>query len=363
MANALIIAWTCDANGNCSYIDPVWIEFTGQTRAEASGGGWMDAVHPDDRHNMLRKFRAARRKDAAFRIDFRIRNRDGQYRKMMAISAPRFERNGAFVGYIGSMIDVEQQTAYLEALERSEAALKASEERLRRADRLKDEFIATLAHELRNPLAPICSGIEVLRRVPSSSTNLEMLDIMARQAKQLVHLVDELMNICLISRGKIELNIEQISLRGYLASAIEAAEPNIRARRHRLTFDASEEVLLQADPSRIIQVFTNLLNNAAKFTEDEGAINLVLEKADGDAIVRLRDTGQGIAPDMLTTIFEPFTQGQPRPARDSGLGVGLALAKALVALHGGSIEAKSEGVGKGSEFIVRLPLAPPVSPQ
>ncbi|VTR95120.1 histidine kinase : Putative sensor histidine kinase OS=Variovorax paradoxus B4 GN=VAPA_1c17480 PE=4 SV=1: HisKA: HATPase_c: Response_reg [Gemmata massiliana] len=230
-------------------------------------------------------------------------------------------------------------------------------EELRDADRRKDEFLAMLAHELRNPLAPIRNGLAILGlRDGDREVVHRTHGMMSRQVDHLSRLVDDLLDVSRITRGKVELRVETVDLNAVLARAAEAARPLIDARRHRLIVtQPGRPVLVSADPTRLAQVVGNLLTNAAKYSDEGGRIELILEE-DGVAIVRVRDTGLGIPADMLPRVFDLFTQvGRTLDRADGGLGIGLTLVKSLVELHGGTVSVASDGPGKGSEFTVRLP--------
>jgi signal transduction histidine kinase/CheY-like chemotaxis protein len=231
---------------------------------------------------------------------------------------------------------------------------------LQRADRSKDEFLATLAHELRNPLAPISNSVEYLRLNPSPDPHARRLcEIIKRQVDQLTRLVEDLLDISRITRGKLELRRESIELAQVVESAVETARPSIDTQGHELSVRLPpERIVLDADPIRLAQVFSNLLNNAAKFTPPGGGIQLVAERYGADVVVAVRDNGIGILADDLPRIFEIFAQvGRATRASMSGVGIGLAHSKRLVEMHGGTIGAASDGLGEGSEFKVRLPVA------
>ena len=234
---------------------------------------------------------------------------------------------------------------------------------LRDADRRKDEFLAMLAHELRNPLAPISSSLQILRLSDEQSPTVEHVRaIMERQVNQLIRLVDDLLEVSRISRGQIELRKEPVDLVAVVANAVETSRPLIDAAGHQLAITISPEPMpLEADAVRLSQVIANLLNNAAKYTEKGGQIWLTARPEGGHAVVSVRDTGLGIQADMLSSVFDMFAQVDRTLDRaQGGLGIGLSLAKNLVQMHGGHIEAHSDGLGKGSEFVVRLPLAPDI---
>ena len=233
-------------------------------------------------------------------------------------------------------------------------------EALRAADRRKDVFLATLAHELRNPLAPLRTALEIMRIAPrNEAMRGEAQSVLARQLKQMTRLIDDLLDLSRISTGKLELRREHVNLRAIVESAVEITRPTIDAQGHQLQIQLPAEALyLDADATRLSQVFSNLLNNAAKYTDHGGSICLSAECHGDHAVVRVKDSGIGIARENLERVFEMFTQvGRSIEQSRGGLGVGLALSQWLVRLHGGTIHAQSEGVGRGSEFLVRLPLA------
>ena len=231
-------------------------------------------------------------------------------------------------------------------------------EALRQADRQKDEFLATLSHELRNPLAPIRNALHVLRLAGGDEqTRARVIDTLERQTGSVIRLVDDLLELSRINQGRIELRKERIRLTAVLRSALESSAPIVESSGHELIVaEPHEPVLLNADPVRLTQVISNLLNNAAKYTERGGRIVLSAKVVGSEAVISVRDTGIGIPAEMLGRIFDMFVQVDPSRARSrQGLGIGLTLVKRLVELHGGTVEARSEGPGKGSEFIVRLP--------
>ena len=232
-------------------------------------------------------------------------------------------------------------------------------EALREADNRKDEFLATLSHELRNPLAPLRSSLEIVKRLaaapPSASAALEIMD---RQLSHLVRLVDDLLEVSRITRGQVELRREHLRLDAAIHSAIETSEPLIRAGNHRLIVSLPDEpLMLDADPVRLAQIFGNLLNNAAKYSDKGGQIEIAARRDGDEALVTIRDSGDGIPPEQFAKLFQIFTRGERSARRNqSGLGIGLALVRRLTEMHGGRVEASSEGIGKGSCFSVRLPL-------
>lgn len=266
-------------------------------------------------------------------------------RWIRAAYVPTYSGGTSPDGWVGVIIDIDQQ--------------KQFENDLREADRRKDEFLAVLAHELRNPLAPICSGLEVMRLAGDDRALVEEVrGTMERQTRQMVRLIDDLLDVSRITRGAVELKRCRVELATIVQSAVETARPMIEDFHHRLTISLPKEpVVLHADPTRIAQVLSNLLNNAAKYMKRGGSIELAAQRQGQMVSVSIKDGGIGIPAAMLDRIFDMFTQvDRSLEQSQSGLGIGLTLVKRLVEMHGGSVEAHSAGEGQGSEFIVRLPV-------
>lgn len=276
------------------------------------------------------------------------RRKDGSTFPMdLAVSAFRLGEQLYFTGIVRDITERK----------RLEQELHQRVEELAEADRRKDEFLAMLAHELRNPLAPLRNSLQILK-IPGIEAAMvrEAQEMMERQIEHMIRLVDDLLDVARIMRGKIELRPERIELASVVAQAVETARPTIDARGHRLEISVpSEPIFFQADRVRLSQVIANLLNNAAKYTPRAGHIWLSASIEDNELVFRVRDTGIGLDPALLGRIFEPFVQGEKgRDRTHGGLGIGLTLVKSLVELHGGRVEAHSAGEGKGSEFVVRL---------
>lgn len=247
----------------------------------------------------------------------------------------------------------------------SAVARAASEARLRDADRRKDEFLATLAHELRNPLAPIKNGLQIARLMLEPDAPLrQTVDMMDRQLSHLTRLVNDLLDVGRITSGKIELQRERVALCDLIATTIETARPQIAARQHELLIDLGREALVvDGDADRLAQVFSNLLGNAAKYTHRGGRISVAVKREDDEAVVDVADSGIGIAACDLDHVFDLFSQVRMNQAHgEDGLGIGLTLVRQLVELHGGAVTAQSRGPGMGSTFTVRLPIATVVTP-
>jgi PAS domain S-box-containing protein len=252
--------------------------------------------------------------------------------------------------------------AYLRNITERKAAQQEQERLLKElseSNRHKDEFLAMLSHELRNPLAPISNAVEVLRRLGPDDQDLRSsTDVIGRQVNDLARLIDDLLDASRITSGKVRLQLETVELSSIVSRAIEATRPLTEARRHQLTVSLPPEpVWLKADPVRLPQVLTNLLNNAAKYTGEGGDITLSAEVEGNDLVIRVRDTGVGIPPEILPHVFDLFTQAEHSLDRSQGgLGIGLTLVRSIVVMHGGAVQAFSAGAGQGSEFSVRLPV-------
>ncbi|HLJ94597.1 MAG TPA: PAS domain-containing protein, partial [Gemmataceae bacterium] len=305
---------------------------------------WAKLLHPDDLPKAEEAVRRAMETGKYF-TEFRVIWPDGSVHWLEARAHVFKDDDDKPVRIMGVNMDVTER--------------KRIEETLQEADRRKDEFLATLAHELRNPLAPIRNGLQLMRLAAGNTDAVEQARaMMERQLTQMVRLVDDLMDLSRISRGKIELRKEHVPLSAVVNSAVETTHPLLEAMGHELALTLPEQpVILDADFTRLAQVFSNLLNNAAKYSGPGGHIRLVAERQGSDVVVSITDTGVGIPPDKLTSIFEMFSQVDCALEKSQGgLGIGLTLVKRLVELHEGTIEAHSDGMGKGSEFMVRLPV-------
>jgi len=348
--NAPVMIWVTDVDGQCTYLNHQWCEFTGSKPEQGHGVGWLDCVHPEDRAATAAAFESAYAERTSCRLEYRLRRADGEYRWAIDTAAPRFS-DGEFLGHIGSVIDVTE--------------LKHIEAQLRDADRRKDEFLATLAHELRNPLAPIRTGLEIMRLAGDDpTTTARIRGTLERQTQQIMRLIDDLLDVSRITQGKLELRKSPVDLKEIIDSALEATRPMIVEAGHQLEVERpARTVMVNADPYRMAQILSNLLNNAAKYTPGGGHIWLTVSVHDDKLCLSVKDTGLGIEPAQQEQIFQMFTQLDRSNQRGTaGVGIGLTLVRSLVQLHGGTIEVYSEGKGKGSEFRVLLPvLARPLS--
>ena len=339
------LAWMADERGSVFWYNRRWFEFTGTTLDQMQGWGWTAVHHPDHVDRVVRRIQASWDSGEVWEDTFPLRGKDGEYRWFLSRALPVHDASGRIVRWFGTNTDITER--------------RRAEEALREADRRKDEFIALLAHELRNPLAPLRHGLEIQRLAGTDLTALEQArTMMERQVNHMVRLVDDLLDVSRISSGKLVLRKSRIDVRDAVRNALEAVEPTMRESRHDVRLCLPDEPLcVEADSVRLTQVFSNLLNNAARYTPSHGCISVSAAREGDVVVVSVSDNGIGISPEMLQQVFDPFTQ--IRPAGESaqgGLGLGLPLARSLVSMHGGSIAATSEGLGRGAKFDVRLPL-------
>ena len=340
-----------DATGHCVYVSPLWLATTGQPAEAALGVGWAEAIGPGAAENVMASWQSANIEGRAWAHEEAITRRtDGEKRWLSVKSSPILSDQGRSVGHVGIVEDV--------------TARKLTEEQLIQADRKKDEFLAMLGHELRNPLAAIGNAVLVARTPGLESRRDWSLDVIKRQVEQLSKLIDDLMDVSRVRLGKIELRRDHIDFVQVLSRAVDAIQPLVDERRQQIEIDLPDQSLgVIADPTRLEQIFVNLLSNASKYSPEQSRIHVSV-RADATGIVtRVRDEGVGLEPGMAGRIFDLFVQAQTSLDRaKGGLGIGLSLARRLVDLHGGSIVARSEGLGRGSEFIVTLPMAGPLTP-
>lgn len=320
--------------------------------APGSFGGrfenWQQTVHPDDRERAVAQFLEAVRQRSDLSTLFRIIRPDGEVRWITAQSRVYADDNGRPLRMVGVNLDITQE--------------KLAEMARQEADRRKDIFLATLAHELRNPLAPVQNSLAILK-LPGVDSDMtrQALDMMERQVQLLVRLVDDLLDVSRVMRGKIDLRLEPVDLGDIVSRAAETVQPLIEQYQHELQIEFPKEPLfLRADSLRLSQVLGNLLANAAKYTEPRGRIVLSARRQGPQAVISVRDNGIGISKEMLPHVFELFVQADQAIARaQGGLGIGLTLVKNLMELHGGTVAAYSRGLGHGSEFVLQLPLLTP----
>jgi two-component system CheB/CheR fusion protein len=315
---------------------------------------WENQVHPDDREARQRQFReAAEAGQRHIVMRYRMRHKDNRWLHVEDRAVLVVDEDGHFDKLHGCTVDVS-------ASKQAEEQLRQLNAELREADRRKDEFVATLAHELRNPLAPIRNAARLLQTKAAADADVAWSrDVIERQVAHMSRLLEDLLDASRIAQGKLELRRALVPLAEVIEAAVETCRPSIDSAGHELHVSLPLASLqVEADPVRLAQVFGNLLTNAAKYTERGGRIDVEAKQEGREAVVTVRDTGIGIAPEMRGRLFQLFAQDAGSAQRSQGgLGIGLSLVKGLVELHGGQVEARSDGPQCGSEFIVRLPLA------
>jgi len=340
-----LLVWVVDPQGRAVFANRACQEFFDPVPARLGPEGWRAYLHPDDAEGYSSEVLGALAERRPFSVMARVRRSDGVWRWIQSIGAPRFSETGEFLGAVGSSPDVT------ELIEASDA--------LRDADRRKDEFLATLAHELRNPLAPIRQAARLSRSPNASDAQRRWSqEVIERQVKHMALLLDDLLDVSRITRGKLELRRARVDLGSVVAMALETVRPLIDDRRQTVIQDLpAAPILLDADSMRLAQVLANLLTNAAKYSEPGSVIELAAAREVDEIRIDVKDSGIGIEPALLPRVFEMFSQMQGSLDRaEGGLGIGLALVKGLVELHGGHVEAHSAGLGRGARFSVRLPL-------
>ena len=350
-----IATWTWDIPNNRLFADSRLAQLFNLPPPDAAGGlldDYVRSIHPDDVGITTAALSRCVETGESYEADYRLVQVDGSVRWVTARGLAERDSMGRPVRMPGVMVDITER-------KRLEEELRIRVDQLAEADRRKDEFLATLAHELRNPLAPLRNSLEILKMPRVDAATIQQTRaMMERQVHHLVRLVDDLLDVSRVMRGKIELRKEPMELAAVVARAVETVQPLVERQGHRLELCLPEESLrVHADPVRLSQVIGNLLTNSVKYTEAGGHIWVKAMRDRGEVVLRVRDNGIGIAPDMLPHIFELFVQADHTSTKaQGGLGVGLTLAKNLAQMHGGSIEAHSAGLGSGCEFIVRLPL-------
>jgi len=338
--------WVSNAQGMVEFVNREYCEFLGVTQEEVRRETWRMPVHPDDTDVYTKTHAAALANQASFRSRVRVRHATGDWRWVESSASARFSESGVFLGHVGLSPDI--------------TATVRAQQQLEQADQRKDEFLAMLSHELRNPLAPIRNAADILEAASVTPEQLRWASgMIRRQAVRMAGLLDDLFDVARIAEGKLALSLQQASFPAIIDAAVEVTKPAFDRKRHRLNVNLpAEPTMLRADPLRLSQVFSNLLTNAAKYTDPGGRIELTAAADNGRLKVSVKDNGIGIPAEALTRVFALFSQMESTNARaEGGMGIGLALAKGIVELHGGAIEAQSRGRGHGSEFIVTLPVA------
>jgi PAS domain S-box-containing protein len=344
--------WTASHDGSRTYFSRQWLTFTGRALEAEQDNGWTEGIHPDDFERCLGTYLRAVHGRRAYEIEYRLRRFDGEYRWMHDTGVPHYAPDGTFVAYVGSAVDITDRRR---AQEERERLLHDAEA----ASRAKDQFLATLSHELRTPLNAVVGWAHMLRSgkldEPATARAIETIDRNARAQSQLI---SDILDISRIVSGKLRLNVRPVDLTPVVEAALDTVRPAADAKGIRIqaVLDPSAGPV-SGDADRLQQVIWNLLANAIKFTARGGRVQVRLSRVNSHVELRVEDTGVGIGPEFMPHVFELFRQRDGSPSRQhGGLGLGLALVKHLVELHGGSVECASPGEGLGAVFSVKLPL-------
>ena len=345
-SNQAVWSWDPETGaGNFDETQRWWEEITGQSPADQAGVGWLDVVHPDDYEKAQANWTTSMTTGAVYDSEYRVRSLAGGFRYIRATGVPVREPDGKVREWIGAMTDV--------------TVAREAERELQEANRRKDNFLAMLAHELRNPLAPVRNAAQVLGMAGLDPDRLEKARSMIdRQVAHMARLIDDLLDVSRISQGKILIRKEPVDLTALIRGTAEDHRPLFEGAGLDLLLEVPNRPLwMDGDPTRLSQALGNLLQNAIKFTNPGGRVTVRLAEREGIAELRVEDTGVGMEPEILARLFQPFSQADQTLDRSrGGLGLGLALVKGLAEMHGGSVEAESGGGGRGSALTLRLPL-------
>ncbi|MFB2818498.1 PAS domain S-box protein [Umezakia ovalisporum] len=359
------IIWTARPDGWLDYYNQRWFDYTGMTWEQTQGWGWQPVLHPDDVQMCVDIWQQSVSTGKNYEVEYRFRRAsDGQYRWHLGRAFPLRNHKGEIIKWFGSCTDIDDhkraESALLNALQQQQIARAEAE----KANRIKDEFLAVLSHELRTPLNPILGWIQLLKtgRLEKAKTN-QAIETIERNAKLQVELIEDLLDVSRILQGKLTLNVSRVNLAKIISAALETV--SVAAAAKEITIDT----LLQknigqitGDPARLQQIVWNLLSNAVKFTSPGGRVEVRLEKCDSMAQIQVTDTGKGISPEFMPFIFDYFRQEDSSITRKfGGLGLGLAIVRHLVELHGGTVQALSLGEAQGATFTVKLPLPKPIT--
>jgi len=328
--------WIAGPDGRFSFVSRGWLEMTGQRFDQSLALGWMDALHPDDRAMVRDTFVEANTKRAPFAIDCRLRAASGEYRWVIASGRPRLSSDNDLLGFVGSIIDITDR---------------------KRAEQAKDEFMATLSHELRTPLTSGYGWIKLLAKNREPELLETGLHALEQSLVNQMKLIDDLLDVSRIAAGKIYLDMQPLDLTNVIEAAVEMVRPSATGKNVALQLDLNGMLPVEGDQNRLKQVIWNLLSNAIKFTPPGGRVEVHADARGADAVVTVRDSGEGIDPKFLPHVFQPFRQADSSTTRrHGGLGIGLSIVSSLVSSHHGAVRASSEGPNKGATFTVTIPL-------
>lgn len=349
---APVMVWMSGPDAMFEWFNKSWLAFRGRTLGDELGEGWTEGVHPEDLERCLGIYGHCFEQREPFSMDYRLLRHDGKYRWVLDTGVPRLGQDGEFLGFIGTCVDISDRKEL-------EDRLAEHTRNLRLSDRRREEFLARLSHELRNPLGPIANAAAILKSLEQNDARLvKVREIVERQVAQLHRLVTDLVDVTRITKGRVVLQREPIEANAILDSALEQTRAEIEQRQQTLHVERSKEPLTGiGDAQRLAQALAALLSNASRFSPAGAAIDVTVRGSDEGVEFVVRDSGAGIAPTFLPRVFELFAQSEQSLARpEGGLGVGLTIAKSVAELHGGSVEVDSAGHGLGTTAILRIPL-------
>lgn len=338
------IVWSTLPDGFHDYYNQQWYAFTGVPEGSTDGLGWNDIFHPEDQQRAMAVWQKSLATGEPYEIEYRLRHHSGDYRWVLGRALPVRNEQREIVRWMGTCTDIHER--------------KMSQEALLQSDRRKDEFLAMLSHELRNPLAPIATAADILASGQISDADVQRLSrVIGRQAVHMTSLIDDLLDVSRVTRGLVSLATEPVDMADVVAEAVEQVRPLLMGREHHLqTKLALAGALVLGEKKRLVQVLANLLGNAARYTPNGGRIALSVGVSEAEVVLTVCDNGIGMSDELVQRAFELFAQGERTADRSQGgLGIGLALVRSLVQLHGGKVTAQSAGAGLGSEFKVELP--------
>jgi PAS domain S-box-containing protein len=351
--SAPVLIWESGPDGLRHYFNQAWLRFTGHTLDQERAQGWIASVHPDDRARFLATYRAAHEAQKPFEIEYRLRRADGAFRTVLARGVPRRDEDD-YLGHTGICLDVTDQR---NALDEAQIARAEAEE----ASRSKDAFLATVSHELRTPLSPILTWAHMLREGRLDPAEQQRaIEVIERNARMQAQLVEDLLDVSRIVAGKLRLDVRPVEIAAIVERAIETVRAAADAKAIQLQVMLDTSVIsVHGDPDRLQQIIWNLLSNAVKFTPKGGRVHVMLERVNSHVEIAVADSGIGVPSEQLPHLFQRFWQADASPSRaHGGLGLGLAIARHLAELHGGTLVAESPGSGQGSTFTLKLPLPP-----
>lgn len=365
--NSPVLLWLAGPDGRCYFFNKPWLEFTGRSQEQEADFGWAEGVHPEDFQLCMETFVGALSQKREFSMEYRLRRYDGEYRWLYDQGVPRILEDGIFAGYVGSCIDITENKKFAEErelllLSENHARRKAENlvNELQKLSQIKDDFLATVSHELRTPLNAIVGWSQLLKSGELDPQQRKAaIDSIDRNAHAQARLVNDLLDMSRVISGKISLDIKAIKLGDIIKESIDVIKTAADSKHIAINFYCDPSVgPIMGDADRLRQVMWNLFTNAVRHTPEYGCIDVKLQRNCKKIFLEIQDTGEGIDPEFLPYLFDRFRQEENSMTRQhGGLGIGLSLVKSLVEVHGGSVQAYSEGKGKGSRFLIELPLA------